>query len=135
MFRAMAWATGSQIVRFSKGANEMIKRDLEGDDVDIGDQEEREERVVPNPEYDPEKHSNPDSNVPPFIVENPSWSIVGITRGKGEDEEIFELRESRVVWREIDDASHLDPPKSIPPDRARRRSRPSDQSALHRPSS
>jgi hypothetical protein len=126
MFRAAAWATGSQIVRFSKGANEMIARDLMGDDVD--DDVELEERVVPNPEFDPERHGNADSTVPPFVVENPSWSIIGIARGKGDDEEIFELRESHVVWREIDDASQLDPPKQVPPDRPRRRTRSSDLS-------
>ena len=124
--RAAAWATGSQIVRFSKGANEIIKRDFEGRHVDVGDEEER---VVRNPEYDPELHCNPDLDVQPFIVENPGWSIVGIARGKREDEEIFELRHSHVVWREIDDASHLDPPKSVPPDRPRRRTTPSDFSS------
>ena len=32
-FRAAAWATGTQIVRFSKGANEMIERDRGGRDL------------------------------------------------------------------------------------------------------
>lgn len=94
-FRAAAWTTGTQIAHFSTGTNEMIAHDR----GDNGVGEVLEGRVVPNPEFDPELHRNANSDVQPFEVENPSWSIVGIARGKGEDEEIFELRESNVIWR------------------------------------
>lgn len=114
MLRAAAWAKGSQIVRFSKGANEMIKRDLKGRHVDVG-QQDPQERVVPSPEFDPEIHGNANLDVQPFIVENPSWSIVGIAR----EGEVFEPRESHVVWREVDDATYLDPPKTTSADRPR----------------
>ena len=110
IFRAAAWATGTQIVRFSNGANELIDRDRCGSK----DDEKPEECIRPNPDFDPTLHANSDSDVQLFEVENPKWSIVGIARGKGDDEQLFELRRSQVVWREIDDASHLDPPKSIP---------------------
>ncbi len=70
-----------------------------------------ETSVRPNPAFDPELHGNPESDVFPFEVENPGWSIVGVARKRGEHEQVFELHRSNVVWREIDDASQLDPPK------------------------
>lgn len=118
MFRAAAWATGTQIVRFSKGANEMIERDR-----GIRATDKPQTRVRPNPAFDPELHANPDAEVIPFEVEDPGWSIVGVARKQGDTEQVFELHRSNVVWREIDDASQLDPPKSMPPDRPRRRSK------------
>ncbi|MFB6134436.1 MAG: replication protein [Halanaeroarchaeum sp.] len=113
IFRAAAWATGTQLVRFSTGANELIEQDL----ATRRDDDPPEERVVPNPEFDPDVHATPESDIYPGEIENPGWSIVGIARG----DDLYELRESHVTWREIDDASHLDPPKAVPPDRPRRR--------------
>jgi len=82
--------------------------------VDVG-QEDPQERVVPSPEFDSEIHGNANLDVQPFIVENPSWSIVGIAR----EGEVFEPREYHVVRREVDDASYLDPPKTTSADRPR----------------
>lgn len=119
IFRAATWATGTQIVRFSNGANEMINLDRGGQI-----EEEPEEQVSPNPEFDLERHGNPDSEVYPFKVENPGWSIIGVARCDGAKEGVFELHRSNVVWREIDDASKLDPAKLMPPVRPRKRSKP-----------
>lgn len=63
IFRAAAWASGTQIVRFSKGANEMIERDRGGRKA-----EQPEMKVRPNSEFDPALHSHPDSDVPRFEV-------------------------------------------------------------------
>lgn len=78
---------------------------------DRGDsREETPETIRPNPEFQPELHANPDSDVRPFEVVNPGWSIVGVARQVGENESIFDLNHSGVSWREIDDSSQLDPP-------------------------
>jgi hypothetical protein len=111
MFRAATWATRSQIVRFSKGANEMIARDRSGSKP-----ERQESSVRPNPDFDPTLHSHLESNVALFEVENPGWSIVGVARKEGDDEQIFKLHQSAVVWRGIDDTSKLDPAKGHPVD-------------------
>ena len=80
IFRAAAWASGTQIVRFSKGANEMIKRDRGGPKP-----EQPESRFYPNSDFDPAHHSHPDSDVAPSEVENPGWSIVGVARTIGDE--------------------------------------------------
>lgn len=121
IFRAATWATGTQIVRFSKGANEVIERDWGGPRP-----QELETRVRPNPAFDPEIHRKRGSGEFPFEVENPGWSIVGVARRYGDNEQVLELHRSNVVWREIDDASQLDPPKTLASDRPRRSTRRSD---------
>jgi hypothetical protein len=110
IFRAAVWATGTRLVRFSNGANEMIQQD-----GSTGEDEEPEEIIRPNPDFDPEIHGVTGSDVSPFTVVNPGWSIVGVARGTGDDERIFEIGRSNLVWREIDDAQGLDPPKRCPP--------------------
>lgn len=54
MFRAAALATGTQIVRFSKGANEMIERD-----GGFSGKADQDTRVRTNPVFDPELHGHP----------------------------------------------------------------------------
>jgi hypothetical protein len=93
----------------------MIERDRGGPGP-----EEPDTRVRPNPDFDPVLHAHPDSDVSLFEVENPSWSFVGVARERGEGEEVFELHRSGIVWREIDDASQLDPPKNVSSDSPRR---------------
>jgi hypothetical protein len=110
IFRAAAWATGTQIVRFSTGANEMIRQDREGEKS-----EKEEETIESNPEFDPEMHAGPGNDVLPFEIANPGWSIVGIARGSGEDERLFDIKQGSVEWVEIEDASGLDPPIVLTP--------------------
>jgi len=120
-FRAAAWATGTQVVRFSNGANELIDQDRE-----YVEEDKPEVSVKPNPDFDPTEHSNPDAEEFPFEVENEGWSIVGVARIEDDEEQIFKIHQSGTVWREIDDASQLDPPKSVPSDRPRRKTRKAD---------
>ena len=123
IFRAAVWATGTQVVRFSNGANEMIARERERahDDPDP-------EVVRPNPDFDPDLHANTESDVSPIEVDNPAWSLAGIMRKKDDEEVLFTIRQSGIVWREIEDASGLDPPNPQPPDRPRPHTADSDLS-------
>lgn len=117
-FRSVAWATGTQRVRFSTGANEMIDADRGADDDDdLAD----DPVVLPNPEFDPDEHATAESDVSPFEVQNAGWSIEAISRVTKEGEEDHEVKRSGVQWDKINDSSHLDPRAEQPPDRPRRR--------------
>lgn len=109
IFRASTWATGTRVVRFSDGANELIETDREEPSA----AKKPEASVKPNPDFDLEKHAEPGADEFPFEVENPGWDIVGVARIVDEEEQVFEMDRAGVVWREIDDASQLDPPKLI----------------------
>ncbi|OVE83986.1 replication protein [Natronolimnobius baerhuensis] len=106
-FRAAVWATGTQVVRFSEGANELIQRERD-------DRDDEEEILVPNPEFDPDKHANPESDVLPFEVVNPGWSITAVGRVDQDGEERHDVTRSGVVFTTIEDARHLDPPNTQP---------------------
>lgn len=110
-FRATAWATGTQMVRFSTGANEMIEADRLADGDDDGDDlaDDVGPIVHPDPDWDGEGA--------PFKVENPNWTIEGVCRVDEAGEDMYDLGRSGVSWTNIEDASHLDPPNPQPPDR------------------
>lgn len=85
IFRAAAWATGTQIVRFSKGANTLIQQDREQST------KKNSETIRPNPKFKPEIHAKPGSDVYPLEVFNQEWSIVGVARKMGENETILRV--------------------------------------------
>lgn len=117
--RASAWATGTRVVRFLNGANELIEADREEPSA----AEKPEVAVKPNPDFDPELHAKQGAEEFPFEVDNPGWDIVGVARIVDEEEQVFEMERAGVVWRKIDDASQLDPPKNIPSNRPQRKTR------------
>lgn len=106
-FRAAVWATGTQVVRFSEGANELIRSERD-------DRDDQETIVLPNPEFDPDKHANPESDVLPFEVVNSGWSIDSIGRVDEEGENRYNVARSGVIFTTIEDAQHLDPPNPQP---------------------
>ncbi|WP_083902823.1 replication protein [Natrinema versiforme] len=106
-FRAAVWATGTQVVRFSEGANDLIRSERD-------DRDDRETVVLPNPEFDPEKHANPDSDVLPYEIVNPGWSINAVGRVDEEGEDRYDVKQSQVQYTTIEDAQHLDPPNPQP---------------------
>lgn len=69
IFRSAIWATGTQLVHFSTGANEMIRDDLGYKTVE---RLEQKPSMISNPAFDPEKHANLVSEVKPFEVVNPA---------------------------------------------------------------
>jgi hypothetical protein len=78
IFRSAVWATGTQLVRFSTGANQMIRGDL---GKETADRLDAESVLIPNPSFDPEKHATPESEVKPFEVVT-SASVVLIAEGR-----------------------------------------------------
>ena len=112
-FRAAVWATGTQLVRFSTGANEFIKQDLYREETDS-----KEPKVVQKPEFEPDSE-RPEESVEgsPFDVIDEGWSLEGVGRVDSEGETIYDVERNGVEYVEIADSSHLDPPKSLPPDR------------------
>lgn len=116
IFRAACWATSTQTVRFSTGANEVI-------DQELGDQEniDSEPDVIPNPSFDPEVDASNETETKPFEVIDKGWSLEGIGRIDNEGETIFDFHGNGIEYREIDGAEQLDPPNPQPPDRPIRR--------------
>lgn len=119
-FRAACWSSGTQRVRFSTGANEMIRRDR--------DEPQRVETTGPvNPGWKPGATSekiekavaDPDRSGTEWL-EKPdegNWSLHGIGRVDDDGETVFEIEQSTVQYREIHGAESLDPPKKLPSDR------------------
>ncbi|ELZ33405.1 replication-related protein [Halogeometricum pallidum JCM 14848] len=111
--RAACWATGTQRVRFSTGANELIDDDLaEEPDTDDG-----EPILVPRPEFDPDA-DDPGATVgygAPHEVMNEGWTLDGIGTVDEDGEDVFDPGHEGVIWMNIDDARHLDPPNIQPP--------------------
>ncbi|OIB58184.1 replication protein [Natrialba sp. SSL1] len=107
-FRAVSWATSTQLVRFSNGANEMIDEDLDrgGDDL-------LEDPVpVSNPDFDPE-----DPQGSPVKYENVGWELLGVETVDRDGADLHTIEHSGVSYTAIDGSEHLDPPKKMPPDR------------------
>ncbi len=111
IFRAAAWASGTQIVRFSTGANEMIDSQRP-EKYDPGDP-----FVEPPSNHDPDDYRNGDREGSPFEVVNGGWSIEGIARVDEDGEEIYEMQRSGVDWVKIEGSESLDPPKVLSSER------------------
>lgn len=109
--RATCWATGTQRVRFSTGANELIDDDL------------AEQPVSNDDELGPGDRSELDSDADsPTTIDyeisshntNERWTLDGIGTVDEKGEEVFNPGQQRVVWLNIDDERHLDPPNTQP---------------------
>ncbi|MDZ7849875.1 MAG: hypothetical protein U5K70_03365 [Halodesulfurarchaeum sp.] len=121
-FRAAVWATGTQLVRFSTGANELIREELDREQTEL-----KVPELVQKPEFDPEAE-DPGETVEgsPFDVVNKGWSLEGVGRVDSEGETIYDVQNSGVQFVEIADSSHLDPINSQPPDRPQPRAKVRD---------
>lgn len=112
MFRSVCWATGTQRVRFSTGANEMIDADRDRDDYTprescgwkIGTSQEHLERASKDPEQ----------SVSDYVDGERKWSIEGVGRIDDDGEDIYTVEQSGVRYVTIDDGMHLDVPKKMP---------------------
>jgi hypothetical protein len=113
-FRAVCWATGTQRVTFSTGASEYIAADLDDGD-DRGDELDGppEGGWLPGTTADDLERAaaDPKQKASDYLDAEPSWSIEGIGRVDLDGETVTKLNRSGVVYREIVDSSHLDPPK------------------------
>ena len=115
IFRASCWATGTQMVRFSTGANELIDHELDFEEDD------GEAVAIPNTSFDPERDATPETDQKPVEIVNEGWSLEGIGRVDRDGETIFDIQRSAVRYQKIEGAEHLDPPNHQPPDRPIRR--------------
>lgn len=115
-FRSVAWATGTNRVDLSNGAQELVSRREER--LDGPDREERasdplEEIDLPSGDFDP---NDDDVEIPPDVdpltLERPSWTCEGVGRVDPDDagEEVFEIHKGASPWESIDGAEHLDTP-------------------------
>lgn len=114
-FRAVAWATGTQRVRFSTGANELINDDLDRDDADL-DAENDSLGWAPGADAEAieDAATDDDQDLGDLVDGDPGWSLEGIGRADEEGEELFPAEQSSVHWVRVEDASHLDPPSIQP---------------------
>jgi hypothetical protein len=113
IFRSSCWATGTQMVRFSTGANELINLELDrekNDSAETALAAESSDRVEALESGSSDK-SRADDN----------WTILGIGRVDRGGETVFDMQQNGVQYRRIDGAEHLDPPNIQPPDRPIRR--------------
>ncbi|MFH5798565.1 replication protein [Haladaptatus sp. CMAA 1911] len=104
-FRAVAWATGSQMVRFSTRANELIRADC-GDDGD-----NMLDRV---PHFDVRPDDDGDGGSV-MVDANGKWDLKSVCRIDRDGEEDFAVKHQGVIFEEIDGAESLDPPKQCSP--------------------
>lgn len=104
----------------------MIRNDLGNKTVE---RLEQEPSMIPNPAFNPGKHANLESEVKPFEIVNPGWSIEGVCRVNKDGETMYELNHNIICYREIKGAEHLDPPN--PQSRARPLPRTDEVSLRH----
>jgi len=117
-FRAACWATGTQRVTFSPGANELIETELPtDDDGDVIEIPARFRRDVTVEELE-EAAADPDRSVGEYIEGGPEgWSLDGIGTVDEDGESRHDIENAGVSYVEIDGAEHIDPPNPQPPDR------------------
>ncbi|WP_254279216.1 hypothetical protein [Haloarcula marina] len=110
-FRAAVWASGTQLVRFSTGANKMI--DQQRPDSDTPDDEpEMVEKMGFDPEADDPSQTVDGAPVKPIEGQ---WSIEGVGRVDESGESLYDMHRSGVQYAEIEGAQHLDPPNRKSP--------------------
>jgi hypothetical protein len=114
-FRATCWATSTNRVDFSNGAQELISADRDEqsttgvqlvDSSDLDDRFDGEELVTDSNES--MLDTLPDQN---------SWDFDGIGLVDKDGETRHSVENGGVDYIHIDGAEHLDPPKKLPPDR------------------
>jgi len=122
-FRAMCWATGSDRVDFSNGAQELIDAELEdGEEIESDTPEQPDPDRWATEEEIEEIAADPDRSVSDELPEQDGWELDGIGIVDRDGETRHEVENTGVEYIQIDGAEHLDPPKMLPPDRPKPRS-------------
>lgn len=116
IFRASCWSTGTQMVRFSTGANKFINNELDQNGSDSS-----EPAATSNSSDKPENDLTNGTNEKSVESANEDWSIVGIGRVDKRGETVYDLQQSGVQYREIEGSEHLDPPRLQSSRRPRRK--------------
>jgi len=115
-FRAVTWATGTQVVRFSNGANELINEEF---DHSSGDQCSS----LSCTQSDRKSSGNSTSKLDETVLNKHSteWTLDGIGRVDSEGESRYIVSTNNIRWMYIEDRSHLDPPQQNDPDSPKER--------------
>jgi hypothetical protein len=117
MFRAASWATGTQRVTFSPGANELIEEDRDVEELESGDLDEVPPRWKPGIESaDIEAAASDPECSASDLMDNPEqgWQLDGVGIVDDDGESRFEVKHSGVEYGTIEGAEHLDPPNPQP---------------------
>lgn len=114
MFRATAWATGSQRVTFSPGANEIINSER-ADSSRIPELESSRWKPGVDETDIEEAATDPDKSVSDLLEGAEEWTLggVGVVDEDGEDR--YEIDRAGVQYVQVDDARDLDPPAQQSP--------------------
>ena len=122
-FRAVCWATGTQRVRFSQNASNLIADDLDDDRGDDLDASNDSLGWKPGTDADAleEAATDDDYDLGELVDGERGWSLAGIERCDEDGPELYSTDRTGVTWVTLDDASHLDPPKVEPFSRPRPR--------------
>ena len=125
LFRAASWSSTTQRVRFSNGANEMIRRDYEaqgyhhGAGTDVVSEVGGSWAPGTTKEMIQEAAADPDRSPAEYlerIDDGGSWSLAGVGRVDDDGETVYEVENKSVRYIEIDGAESLDPPKKFGPE-------------------
>jgi hypothetical protein len=112
-FRAVCWATGTQRVRFSVGANELIAADLDCDTDSIdeaiisGWQEDVTEADIDAAAESDEK------SISDLLDGDHSWNLRGIGQMSREGESVYDAGQSSINWVSVEDEPERDPPRQV----------------------
>jgi hypothetical protein len=110
-FRATCWATSTNCVDFSNGAQELIAtdRDSENDRAPVS------ERAADEPDIETLAEDST-SSVIEELPEQSNWEFDGIGIVDEDGETSHSVENKTVEYIQIEGAEHLDPPKRLPPD-------------------
>jgi len=123
--RAVCWATGTQRVRFSNGANELIDAELDSD-ANVLRKESTGWKRGTTEEDLREAVDDDEQSVADYVDGERDWSLEGIGRVDEDGEDVFKIDRAGVEWVALEDASHLDPPAQQPASRPRPRTSSTD---------
>ena len=119
-FRATCWATSTNRVDFSNGAQEMISADLgtqdEDDEIDATTKSASSDRWATEDEIQDIK-SNSEKSISDLSTDKSCWEFDGIGIVDRDGESRHSVEGTGVTYVSIDGSEHLDPVKMLPPDR------------------
>lgn len=120
MFQSVCWATCSQRISFSNGANELIAGDETTADTSTDSSENDPIRWEPGTTLEDieEAATDPKRSVSDLMEnEQRGWQLESLGIVDRDGEICLEIGSSCVQYGRIEGAEHLDPPNPQPPDR------------------
>lgn len=109
--RAVCWATGTQRIRFSDGANAMI--DAERPEQKPEPRKSCGFKIGTTREELEKASADPDDGVSRFVDGERGWSLEGVGRIDEDGEDLYEVENSAVQYVNVANTPSIDPPKRI----------------------